>query len=685
MWKRGSDAAVIEVQEWFQKSVTYEGGPYEIDYEQAAAVADESLNTIVVARAGSGKTRTLVAKIVYLVAVRSVDPDEIMAFVFNANAAKEINERLSKMRVNGEVVIKGEGGSEAMRRDGDGSSRVKMSNNARKVVDRAIRDIDSTVRIASTFHAFARKIVYQVCKGEKKCGKILAGEKEAYILEIVRRMMDDVKWRSKIVCFVKGQGELNPAGEMEKVSSDVVRLDEEELERLASMMAQFVNRAQQKYLGGEVTIREVAEEYLRGEGVTEKEKVFVELGVEVFRRYHWYLLDAKRGLGGFQEYGTDFNLIVSWASRLIASKREEVARLLGGKKYILIDEYQDFSQLFLAAVRAIRTVAGSARLFVVGDDWQAINRFAGSEVEYFKEFEKFFPDGARRYEITTNYRCDREVVERARKFMIKAMGERGGFRAFSRKRGRVVVVDPRMTECELSLVVDPRMAECGQPSVVGSRTTECGLLSVEDSRMTKRELSSVMDRKVMERESLIVKYDKRASGWDAVYAEMVWRTLGKQPKRKMVQYMKTVFELIRTNRKAQKIMLLHRNNEMSLEGVSLVGLARGLKWGLERMGVMSTEEFDAKVRVMTIHKSKGLEAEVVIILEADEGVIPKLHPDTLLYGMFGETEEVSLADQKRLFYVAMTRAKRRLYIIHDGSSGAGFVKYLGRGVERWDE
>ena len=142
---------------------------------------------------------------------------------------------------------------------------------------------------------------------------------------------------------------------------------------------------------------------------------------------------------------------------------------------------------------------------------------------------------------------------------------------------------------------------------------------------------------------------------------------------------------MRANRKAQEMMLLHRNNEMNLEGMSLVGLTRGLKWGLERMGVMSEEEFDAKVRVMTMHKSKGLEAEVVIILEADEGVIPKLHPDTLLYGMFGETLDVALDDQKRLFYVAMTRAKKRLYIMHDGSGGAGFVKYLGRGVERWGE
>ena len=596
MRKRGNDAGVIAVQRWFRESVTYEGEPYTIDYEQAAAVADESLNTIVVARAGSGKTRTLVAKIVYLVAMRGVKPDEIMAFVFNANAAKEINGRLSKMRVNGEVVI------------ADGA-------------------------IASTFHAFARKIVYQVCKGEKRCGKIIAGEKDAYVLEIVRRMVDEVKWRTKIVWFVKGQGESKSAGERGRVISDAVKLDEEELVRLAAMMVQFVNRAQQKYLGGEVTVREIAEDYLCGEEVAEREKAFVELGVEVFRRYHWYLLDVKRGLDGFQEYGTDFNLIVSWASRLIASGREEVVKLLGGKEYILIDEYQDFSQLFLAAVGAIRMVAGSARLFVVGDDWQAINRFAGSEVEYFKEFEKFFPDGVRRCEITTNYRCDREVVEKARKFMAKAMGEKGEFRAFSRRMGKVMVVDPRVTECELPLV----------------------------------------------------KYDRRASGRDAVYVEMARRMLGREPKRKTVRYVKTVVELMRVNRKAQEIMLLHRNNEMNLEGMSLVGLTRGLKWGLERMGAMSAEEFDAKVQVMTMHKSKGLVAEVVIILEADEGVIPKLHLDTLLYGMFGETLDVALDDQKRLFYVAMTRAKRRLYIIHDGSGGAGFVKYLGRGVERWGE
>ena len=600
--KRGSNSAVLEVQRWFRESVTYEGEPYVIDYEQAAAVADESLNTIVVARAGSGKTRTLVAKIVYLVTRCGVEPGEIMAFVFNANAAKEINERLSKMRVDGESVING-------------------------------------VEIANTFHAFARKIVYKVCKGEKKCGKILAGEKEAYVLEIVKRIMREKKWVQKVVMFMRGSYVMEVAEGREEGTNDGAVLGKEEIERFATMMAQFINRAQQKYLGGEVTLSNVAKNYLaqrevhtvKGDTceVLEREKLFIELGVEVFRRYHWYLLDAKRGLVGFTEYGTDFNLIVSWASKLIASKRKEVVELLVSKEYLLIDEYQDFSQLFLGAVQTIRGVAKEARLFVVGDDWQAINRFAGSDVEYFRNFEGYFNEGFSRYEITTNYRCDRAVVEAARKFMRKSMKEKGNFKAFSRKYGKVVVVNPRETEVRYALVP----------------------------------------------------YDTRVSEEDRIIREAAHRTGCKVVKKSVVRYLKAIMDLIRTNREAREILILHRNNEMNLGSISLEGLGEGLKWGLGKLGVMNADDFNGKVKLMTMHKSKGLEAEVVIILEADEGVIPKMHPDTLLYGLFGETNEVALDDQKRLFYVAMTRAKHRLYII---SEGGGFMKYLGRGVESFD-
>ena len=272
------------------------------------------------------------------------------------------------------------------------------------------------------------------------------------------------------------------------------------------------------------------------------------------------------------------------------------------------------------------------KLFVVGDDWQAINRFAGSDVEYFCGFERYFGDSSRRLPITTNYRCNYMIVDTARKFMKKGMGERGEFRAFSKRAGKVVLVNPVLTRCEYALV----------------------------------------------------DYDRRVSGRDRIYMEMARRMLGRTPKRKTVRYVKTLVQVIRKNKKFAGILLLHRNNETNLEGMSLKDLVWGLKWGVNELGVMEDGEFDEKVSVMTMHKSKGLEAEVVIILEADEGVIPKLHPDTNLYAVFGETEKVALDDQKRLFYVAMTRAKKRLYIIHDESAGEGFVGCLGSGLDRWE-
>lgn len=575
--KKIKSAKAEDVQRWFRDSVTYEGEPYLIDLEQAEAVVDASLNTIVVARAGSGKTRTLVAKIVYLIAKCGVRPDEIMAFVFNANAAREINERLSKMLVKGTPI---------------------MGGAVRELNKPNCEGVDGHPKIASTFHAFSRRIVFEVCGGKDRCGKILAGEKEAYIKMIVREM-------------TKG-------------------LSEDELATLSKQMASFVNRAQQQFLNGENTLAKSVTNRLAAEDITEEEQKFVQLGVEVYRRYHWYLLRKKKYL---PEYGTDFNLIVSWASKLIAKGGPEIRAILAHKKYILIDEYQDFSQLFLSAVMAIRRIAVDAKLFVVGDDWQAINRFAGSEVEYFKNFEGYFGDDCRRLEISTNYRCDYEIVDAARRFMKKAMKETGSFRANSRRAGAVALVNPKETE-------------------LGFAT---------------------------------VSYDKRVSVTDRVYQSVVMDILGKMLKKSTARYLKTVAEIIEANRQAREILILHRNNETNLEGMTLNSFERGLKEVLVKLGKMDKAEFEEKVELMTMHKSKGLEAEVVIILEADEGVIPKIHPDTNLYRLFGETNDVALDDQKRLFYVAMTRAKKRLYIIHDGNNRDGFIKFLGKNLEKWGE
>lgn len=68
------------------------------------------------------------------------------------------------------------------------------------------------------------------------------------------------------------------------------------------------------------------------------------------------------------------------------------------------------------------------RLVAVGDDWQAINAFAGAELRFFENFSEYFP-GSETVGVTTNYRSDRVVVEAGNQLMY----ERGSPAKISRK------------------------------------------------------------------------------------------------------------------------------------------------------------------------------------------------------------------------------------------------------------
>jgi len=76
----------------------------------------------------------------------------------------------------------------------------------------------------------------------------------------------------------------------------------------------------------------------------------------------------------------------------------------------MVDEFQDFSQMFFELVSAIRSANPGVQFFCVGDDWQAINGFAGSDLRFFGDFATYFRDTSQRH-IRTNYRSPRSVVE----------------------------------------------------------------------------------------------------------------------------------------------------------------------------------------------------------------------------------------------------------------------------------
>ena len=85
--------------------------------------------------------------------------------------------------------------------------------------------------------------------------------------------------------------------------------------------------------------------------------------------------------------------------------------------YILVDEFQDISPGRAALLKALVDQSPTAQLFAVGDDWQAIFRFAGSDIAVMREFEERFGAGART-DLETTFRCSDGLCKLATRFVL---------------------------------------------------------------------------------------------------------------------------------------------------------------------------------------------------------------------------------------------------------------------------
>src|SRR5690606_33344803 len=84
---------------------------------------------------------------------------------------------------------------------------------------------------------------------------------------------------------------------------------------------------------------------------------------------------------------------------------------------ILGDEFQDSSRARIRLLSALTKNPGKpTHLLVVGDDWQGINRFAGSDISVMTEFEKSFP-GSTKMDLSTTFRCPQELCDASSEFI----------------------------------------------------------------------------------------------------------------------------------------------------------------------------------------------------------------------------------------------------------------------------
>lgn len=578
---------------------------------QLEAIRHQNGAMMVLAGPGSGKTTVLTHRVRYLVEKCGVSPSEILVITFTKAAAGEMRERFEKLTEN---RISGVG--------------------------------------FGTFHAVFFRIL-KLAYGYD-AGSIVREEKQVqFIREMVDRCRLDLEDEGD---FIRGV-----LGEISAVKGELMDL--------------------QHYYA-----KSCSDEIFR----------------DLFRGYEDRMRRANL---------IDFDDMMVMCWQLFRERPDILAAWQRKYRYILIDEFQDINRLQYQIVRLM--AAPENNLFIVGDDDQSIYRFRGARPEIMLGFERDYP-GAKRVLLDVNYRSTSTITEAAgkmigvnrKRFAKQIQAPRGPGKAVF----RIAYEDPRR-EAEAMAAQIRAYREAGvdwaQMAVLYRTNTGPRMLveklmeynipfcardalpNLYDHWISRNILSYLQAAKEPVR-SLILPIINRPQryvsrdvlegpviSWEAVknfYQDKDWmvdrierleydlsmiRQMAPAAAvnyvRKAVGYDQYLKEYAK-DRKIKEEELLETADQLQESAAGYKTLAAWTAHMEEYKETLKQQSQNSRSRdgvaVMTMHSAKGLEYRVVFIPDANEGVTP--HHKALL--------DDDMEEERRLFYVAMTRAKDRLHL-----------------------
>ena len=251
--------------------------------------------------------------------------------------------------------------------------------------------------------------------------------------------------------------------------------------------------------------------------------------------------------------------------------------------YILVDEFQDISLDRYRFLQALRRKEPLTKLFCVGDDWQSIYRFAGSDMALFKHFDQYF-GYTKRCLMETTYRFGEPAIADSSKFIL------------ANPEQAVKNVHPFKEDAETKLDF---VATDGRTSIVET-------------------VKSLADQIPEDKEILL---------------------LGRY------SFDVSVF----------------KNTELAIhdgkEGTYVL-------YGNRRMNFL------------TVHQSKGLECDYIILLNCNGGTVgfpSQISDSPVLKYVLSEPDEYAFSEERRVFYVGVTRAKKHTWVLYDRRNPSPFI------------
>ncbi len=553
----------------------------DLNKQQRQAATHVGAPLLVLAGAGSGKTKVLTYRAFYLIQKKLATGEEIILLTFTNKAAEEMKTRVAKM-----------GGTEM------------------------------SLGFAGTFHTFGARML-------RHYGQLVNLPPNFVIYDT-----DDSE--SVIKGVVKGLG-LDPKSNR------------------PGMYLHLISRMKNELL----TPVDLAE--------TAKDDFYKKV-VSVWQEYEKVLRKAK---------AVDFDDLLIFTVRLLSLPAMQ-ERIREKYKYILVDEYQDTNkaQFLITKLLAVHPTG----LMVVGDAAQAIYSFRGADFRNLSLLEKEYPNLVT-LRLPKNYRSTQTILDAAYGVIANNKNhpvlKLEAIKSFGEKIDMVEVMDEK-EEAAYVVSVAERLAAAGGSLAVLYRTNAQSRAIEEALIRRKIDYKLVGGIRFYDRAEIkdLLAYLRVIYNADDLVSWQRIEGLGKRNRVKFEVWLTT--ERGRLLEKYPHELLqevidqtsyLSRFNERDEEDMARVENIRellavaseqpSLTAFLESVALIQSEEIAERkagkvgVTMMTIHAAKGLEFDEVIIVGLEEGLLP--HSRSLL-------EREDLEEERRLMYVAMTRARAKLHL-----------------------
>ena len=651
---------------------------YPLDKQQRRSIVSEENNCLVVSSAGSGKTSSIVGKVRYLIDIKHVNPQNILLISYTNKAAAELTERMDIAGLRGytfhklaiDIIGKATGQKPSIC-DNTDALFVKIYHQLLKnedfkksiveyFVDYQVQESDwehrknerrqqlselKEVRLKAQFPDMDGKIIYVRSEQEQRICFVLSslGVKFRYEEPYEYPLADEMhsQYRPDFSIYYEQDGKTK------RIYLEHFGVDEHGLVPtwFAKDKGITYEEANQKYNDG-ITWKKAAHEkfgtillttssadfhysdirhtlktLLKKAGVPVQEKTDAELYDMILpsnskqekafiRLVVTFVTLIKSSCKSVQEVLTQTKNAGDERSEFIIKRifqpvyeryieelkscnqidftdailqATEICRSSYPVKYeyIIVDEFQDISVDRCNFLKVLRDGNPPAKLYCVGDDWQSIYRFSGSDMALFNQFSNYFgPTEINR--IETTYRFGEPLVSMSSQFIQR-------------------------NKAQLKKNIHPFNPQA------------------------KTELQ-------------FCAYERR-------------------------DYCNTIGQLVASIPADKSIFLLGR---YSFDDYYLSFLYKSVKEGNRFYYFIE----DRKIEFLTVHKSKGLEADYVIILQCNKdtyGFPSMVSDDPVLDYVLTKSDQYPYGEERRLFYVAITRAKIKTYILYDKRFPSVFV------------